>query len=182
MIERAIARRYAQALIKLAPDAAGLDVFLEQIEEFHGLCVQQARLLDFLKDRYADLGARLRVIDELAAKGKWDPLVRNFLKLLIKKGRITLIDEVVLAYRHFVYERTNRQEAHVISARALNNQMYAGIQQALADISGREIILRREVRPEVMGGIAIRMGEEIFDGTIKSHLDRLSENLRRTVL
>lgn len=177
MIEASIARRYARALIELAREEKSLEACDAQLQEFQALAGENPLLLDTLTNRFFDLSSRIRIVDRLEKKLNLSPSVGNFIKLLIKKGRIGCFKEIVSAYRREVYLLQNKGVATVVSAKGLSPAVYDEIGRILSRKTGKEVVVEREVKPEVLGGVCVRMGGEVYDGTVKAALDSLTEKM-----
>lgn len=179
MIESSIARRYAKALLDIASESGQTSLFLSELDSFHNLCLKHPSLMDVLSNRFMDLTARMNIVDELAGRLKLNPMIRNFLKLLIKKGRAGFLDFIVKAYQKLVYELEGKLEAVITSAKPLNDLHYKEIQKILSKITGKKIIAQKDIKPEVLGGLAIRIGGEVYDGTIRASLNKIGEEMRK---
>ena len=177
MIEASIARRYARALIELAREEGKIEAYALLLQNFQALCRENALLLDTLTNRFFDLAARLRIVDRLAQKLDLALSVKNFIKLLIKKGRIGLFGDIVLEYQREVYLFQNKVVATIVSARDLPDSITREIQSILAKKTGKDVVVEKEVKPNVLGGVCVRMGGEVYDGTVKAALDCLTEKM-----
>ena len=175
MIEASIARRYARALIELAREEGKIEAYALLLQNFQALCRENALLLDTLTNRFFDLAARLRIVDRLAQKLDLALSVKNFIKLLIKKGRIGLFGDIVLEYQREVYLFQNKVVATIVSARDLPDSITREIQSILAKKTGKDVVVEKEVKPNVLGGVCVRMGGEVYDGTVKAAPDCLTQ-------
>lgn len=179
MIESSIARRYAKALFEIGREKGKAELFLDQISSLHQLCQEHPFLQDTLANRFMDLKARLNIIDDLGAKMGLDEMVVNFLKILIQKGRIRLMPFVFKNYRTLMYSYQNKIEAVISTAKPLEEKIYKELSQALQEITGKTVVTTKELRPEVLGGISVRIGGEVFDGTVKAQLEKMSLAMRQ---
>lgn len=179
MIETSIARRYAKALLDIAAESDQTNLFLSELDFFHNLCLKHPSLMDVLSNRFMDLTARMNIVDELSGKLKLNPMIKNFLKLLIKKGRAELLGLIVKTYQKLVYELEGKLEAVITSAKPLDDLHYEEIQKILSKITGKKIITQKEIKPEVLGGMSVRIGGEVYDGTIRASLDKISDEMRK---
>lgn len=182
MIESSIARRYARALFELGRETGRVVEFFTDVEALNGIFKSHADLLEVTANRYLDLQSRLLTIDQIAGKMGLADEVRNFTKLLIRKGRVRLMDSIVAAYKRFLFVLENKEEATIVTARPLADDVSEKIRSVLEQITQKKIVTRTEVRPEVLGGMAVRIGGEIFDGTVKGDLDRISEQMKDAIV
>lgn len=182
MIESTIALRYAKALQKIGLEQSQMDVYLEELEAVLAASKADDHLEFVLTNRQADYQARLRVVDEICKSHDMSKNTNHFLKLLIKKGRMELFPHVVKAYRRLVFNSANKVEALYITAKPLSDDEKKSIDQLMEAHSGKKVVSENEVDPEVLGGVAVKIGGEIFDGTIKYWLDQLGNQLKHASL
>lgn len=179
MIESSIARRYAKALVEIGKETGEMSRYLEDLEGFRGVCQQHQELFDALTNRFIDLGARLTLVDVLCQKLGFQLMTGHFLKVLIHKSRMELLDFIVNAYRRYVYDHENKLEAVITTARPLADADYLEIAEILHHLTGKKIVAEKQVKPEVLGGVSVRMGGEVFDGTVKTRLAALTAAMAR---
>ncbi|MBI2341015.1 MAG: ATP synthase F1 subunit delta [Deltaproteobacteria bacterium] len=177
MIESSIARRYSRALVELAREEDKLEAYGGQLKDFYALCAEVPPLLDTLTNRFFDITARLKIVDRLAEKLNLALPVKNFVKLLIKKGRIGLLAEISAEYQRALHELQNRAVATVVSAKELSDSVVSEIRTILAKKTGLEVVMEKEVKPSVLGGVCVRIGGVVYDGTVRAELNRLTEKM-----
>lgn len=180
MHESSIARRYAKALIDIAVESGRLDAFMTDLESFHEAEKALPHLMGVLADRFLNLSSRLTVVDQVSSQMGLDPVVGNFLKLLVKKGRISLYRFVLSAYRRYVFELQNKTEAELASAIPVAPFLAEETRKILAKAVGKEIILKTCVQPSLLGGLKLRVGNDVYDGTVRAELERISEKMIRS--
>ncbi len=177
MNEAALSRRYAKALFEIAKGKE--DVFETQLNEFHALWLNHEGLRGVLLNRFIDLNARLKVIDDLAAKIQMNLDVIHFLKLLIRKGRMGYFGMILESFHEFALQAANKVEASITSAKPLPEATYTELQNLMAQKTGKMVVVKKEINPDVLGGVCIRVGNEIYDGTVKAELDRLCDSMAK---
>ncbi|MCI0529613.1 MAG: ATP synthase F1 subunit delta, partial [Nitrospira sp.] len=101
----------------------------------------------------------------------------NFLSLLLRKGRFQSLPDINTQYRVFWDENLNRATAEVQSATELSEETKTRLQEKLNQVTGKEIILKTSINPELLGGIVTKIGSLVFDGSIRAQLNRLREQL-----
>lgn len=180
MIETIIAERYARALISLAKENGKpvIDRFANELSQFVSLCQSHAGLLPTLSDRYHDLFARERIVADLADKAQFDPIVKNFLKLLIRKGRMALIATISQEYQTLAHREMGRLVIKVVSAEPLNDQLYQEISDVFAKTNARQVVLEKQVLPDVMGGVRVHVGDRVYDGTLRHQMEKIKQSLQ----
>lgn len=180
MIESSISRRYARALLGIAKDENKLDDYLMWLESFASACQSNSQLAATLSNRFVDLSARLRVVTLLAEKIGSSVHFKNFLKILVEKDRISLIERIASTFKTYVFEELGQVEADVISARELDSRIYEEIASLFQNKIGKKVVTRAVIKKDVIGGVAVKIDGKIFDGTIKGELDRLGGLMRKS--
>jgi F-type H+-transporting ATPase subunit delta len=171
-----IARNYAEALFELADREGELVPYGEGVELV-------ARLLDENRDFRAFLETpRVRVAEKKAVlrrtfAGTIPPRLLSFLLLTIDKRRQRLLREIARAYHELVDERLNRVRVEVTIARAQQDEVLARLGDALSRLLGKTAVPHIRIKPEILGGVIVRAGDKIYDGSLRRRLDRMRRQL-----
>lgn len=102
---------------------------------------------------------------------------RDFIKLLAESRRLDIAPNIALAFEHLVAEHQNILPAQIISANSLDASYQQKLTQALAKRFGRSVHLTYSVDRNLMGGLVVRLGDLVIDGSVRDKLIRLKENL-----
>jgi F-type H+-transporting ATPase subunit delta len=97
----------------------------------------------------------------------------NALKVMAKHNRLNCVREVLQAFQHLVNESRGRVEVQLRTAAPVSNQLLEQIRQRLVGMLGREVVIKSTVQPEILGGIVVRVGDKLFDGSVVSKLEQL---------
>jgi len=106
-----------------------------------------------------------------------DPLRRNFVYLLIDRGRIDLIDAIRRAFRELVLEHQGIAEATVTTAVPISDAEAARIGEQLGRMVGKKVVVQRQVDPSIIGGLVARVGDTLINGSVAARLAALREQL-----
>ena len=179
MIEHSISKRYARALISVATDESlnTVDEYGRQLATFSEACQLNANLLQVLSNRHFDFQARERVISSLASKLSLSLSVTNFLKLLVRKGRIQFFTNIFEEYQNFAHELMNREVMTVVSAVDLAQDQYDTLAGLFGKVTGKSMVLKRQKQPGVLGGVRVHIRDKIYDYTIKNQLEQMKQRL-----
>ncbi len=154
----AVASRYARALV---------DVVLAPGSRFDPVRVLQ----DFTRSRKRAVMARLAQSLEISG------VSRNFLLVLIDHRRLAELSGVIAAFEKMVDERLGKLKVEVSSARNLNQQQQSSLVRQLEAMTGKQISLKLEVDDDLLGGVVVRLGSTVYDGSVKAQLETLERQM-----
>jgi len=177
MIEAAISRRYAKALIELAQESKQLDAVSQQVLALENMCEAQPQLVFVLGNRFIDQNERIKAMEAVAGKLGLTHDVKGLLRLLIKRGRVALLSMICREFRQMAMGINNQVEARIISAVKLDDAVTEEIRKLLSQ-KGPEVLVKNEVDARVLGGIRVVMGNDVYDATVQAELDKMAEAMR----
>jgi F-type H+-transporting ATPase subunit delta len=176
MAQGAVARRYAEAVFDLAKKSKTIDRWRSDLRTAAGI-LSDPKLIRVLEDPKVPRAAKRQILDD-AFTVKLDPLVQNLLYLLAERARLGLVPRIT---DEFV-EMANREEgvviANVTTAVALSEAQQKKVQDRLRQLTGaQKIDLRLNTDPRIIGGMIARVGDELYDGSVRTKLNELQERL-----
>lgn len=176
MLNTAVARRYAQALFSLAQEKAMMD----QVESDLGIIMQ--RLADNANIRrvveHQDIAPERKVaLVQQVFGGTVSPLTLNFVCVVVSKRREDHLREMYKQYVELANDQRGVLEAEVRSAVAMSPEQIDALASRLGNRLGKTLRLQAKVEPELMGGIVVRVGDTLLDGSVRTRLKRLRERL-----
>lgn len=177
MIDVVIAKRYARALIQVAQTENAVDAYGEELTQFLAAVNLDENLLMTLSQKAFDLTARLRILGALFAKINPRLNVQNFLKLLLRRGRIALFPIICEEYRSFANKIMGRQEMTVTSAKELAEKDYQQLEKYFGEKLSRKMILKRKIDRELLGGVSVLVGDHVYDYTLKNQLEQMKQKM-----
>jgi F-type H+-transporting ATPase subunit delta len=130
----------------------------------------------FLSSPRMRLDEKLRVLD-MAFAGRMTPLLLDFLKVVARRGRLDCLREVRAASRKQLNILRGRLEVTVQTATPLSTAQHSQIEQRLVVVLGQAIDLKCSVRPELLGGLLVRIGDTVFDGSLDNRLETMRVQL-----
>ena len=172
-----VSRRYAKALSEVAAERGVLESVGRDLDTIAGLFKQNREATSFFANPGIPLADKRRVLQSLAERAGIQPLSANFLGLILEKKRLPHLPEIVLAYEELTDERLNRARATVTSATPLPAPTLEGLRARLGMAIGKEIYLEARVDSEIMGGVVAQVGSTIYDGSLRTQLRRMREQL-----
>ena len=174
-----VARVYAQALLDIARDRKQIDAIGTELVEFAALVSGDGEIRNFLVTPVLDPATQSQTLAR-ALEGQVQPVLVDFLCLLIDKGRIGLLGEVAGAYQELADEVARRQRVQAHSAQPLDGQMQERLRDLLRRQLQRECVLETAVQPDLLGGLTLTIGDTFYDGSLRTRLQRLRHAMMRS--
>lgn len=174
-----ISKRYAKALLSIGKEDGQYEEYGRQLADFVDLCRASGELLPVLSNLQFDLEDRRKVLTALLDKMGVEGVVRNFLNLLLDKGRIALAPDILVVCQGLTDELAGLKRAEIISAGPLEEAEVARIKEALGQVVKGRVELDLKVDQSLIGGVIARIGDLVFDGSVRTQLLGLKESLKR---
>lgn len=176
----AVAKQYAQALAELvfAPNsAASAERVGAELRALEELTRSSAELRTILLSPAVPPARKRAVIARLTDPLGLSRLVRNFLFVVIDRRRIGLLGRIREAFERLVDEREGILRAKVQAAAELRAEQRAQLEEALARLTGRQVRSEYAVDEELLGGLVLRLGSTVYDGSLRGRLEALRRRL-----
>jgi F-type H+-transporting ATPase subunit delta len=173
-----VARTYAQALFDAAKDKGRLDAVREELQDFAAALRDVPELDALLRNPQLDSGTKADALDELL--GGSDELVRNFLRIITAKGRGPQIAEIIREFEALYAAEQEVLHVELTTAHELSDQEARDIVAQIEKASGRTVEASRSVDPNLIGGIVLKAGSRLADGSVRGRLNRLRHDLIRS--
>lgn len=172
-----LATIYAEALLNAAQANDQVAVVLEEIDSLiDDIFKNDARLEALLAGAAVGRYARKDAIDKAFA-GKASKTFHQFLLVLNEHDRLDLIRSIRWAAHELNDERARRLRVHLYSAVSLNDDFQSRIRVAVQDFFKLEPVLIMHVDPALLGGLKVRIGDTVYDGTVRTRLNNLRNQL-----
>jgi len=181
MSQRTVARRYATALYEEADASGVLDAVDDDVRMLRESLSSTDELARFFKSPVIPAEKKDAVVQSLLGDRVHELLVR-FLRLLIQKDREKMTEPILDAYQSLRDEQRGIVDAHVTTARPLTDDNREAVVEALEARTGKTIRLHVDEDPDLVGGIVIRIGDRVFDGSVRNKLSALHDRLRQSSL
>jgi F-type H+-transporting ATPase subunit delta len=179
MRNHAVARRYARALFDLAQEKGILEQVDREFEMVVGLIEANPQLRKIMDDVLITAEVK-RVLVAKLFLGKVSELVLNFLNLVVRKRREAYFAEMYRAFLDLANEARGIVEVEVRSAVALPDEIIKTLEGKLVARLGKRVKFQTQVVPELIGGLVVRVGDELMDGSVKTRLQRMRSRLIRS--
>ncbi len=179
MITNAIARRYAKALVQLGAEEKSVDRFQTEMVSLEAVLAASAELRSVIANPAYSIEAKRGIVKELTAKLSLSTTVTNFMLLLLDKNRLDQLPQIVMSYGIFADELSGVVRPTLTTALPLDATQVDGIKKALAQVTGRQVVLNVEQDPSLIGGVVTKIGDKVFDGSVRTQLTMIQDTLQK---
>jgi F-type H+-transporting ATPase subunit delta len=166
---------YARALFEAARESGRLERVAADLAALAGAVEDVPELRAFLANPEVEPAGKAGVLNEIA--GGADELVRNFVRLVDEEGRARELQEMNRELEALVAREENRLAVELTTAYELSDDEATSIVGAIEKASGRKVEASRSVDPELIGGIVLKVGSYLADGSVRGRLERLRRQL-----
>jgi F-type H+-transporting ATPase subunit delta len=172
------AARYARAFADVVQaEKLSQDEVNRQLNDVSATLGESRELREILFNPAMPVATRIRVIDALAPKLGISREVRNLLAVLLRHERLSAFDEIVREYHAEMDRRQGQAKAEVVSARRLDEGERAALQQQASKLAGTQVRATFREDRDLLGGVLVRIGSTVYDGSVRGRLERLKEEL-----
>jgi len=175
--DETVARNYAETLFELARRNESIQEYGDALGMVAGLLEDDSRFRTFVETPRIDDENKKDVIRKVF-RDKAPKQVINFVLITIDKRRQTLLREISEEYSLLLDNHLGREHVEVTVARPLDDTTANVVSEQLSKMLGRQAIPHIRVKPEILGGLVVRTGDMIYDGSVRRRL----EGLRRRLL
>ena len=179
MLENQIGKRYAEALSGSISDDGALEKALENLKSFNEALSLEPELARFFEHPSISSDKKKNVVQEICSKLGVEESVSNMMTLLNERGKILFLGKIVEYFENVVDRRLNRTRVQVTSAHPLTSANTDRLKAALNKILGKTILIDTEVDESLIGGIMLRIGDQVADDTIRNRLEILKRTIEK---
>lgn len=173
-----IAKRYAKALFAVGKEEDALDEYATTLQDFAELFTSTPEVRDGLTNRMYPADVREKVMEEIVKSAGITDIMANFLNLLAQKNRAEILPEIAATFQAMVDDERNVCQGTIVTAKELQPALQEKAKETLEKITGKQVVLKTEVDPTIIGGIIAKVGDLVLDGSIKTQLEGLKESIK----
>lgn len=179
MSDSRLSKRYARALFNLGQEDGSFGQYGQELETFTNFCKENPEFGHAISNPIFAVEDRKQILQKVLSQSDFSDLVKNFLNLLLDKDRIGVIDTITENYTRLTDEASNITHAEIITAKPLKDETLEKVVNSLEGLTSKRI--KSDVRedPELIGGIVVKIGDLILDGSVKAQLEGLKESFKR---
>jgi F-type H+-transporting ATPase subunit delta len=179
MASGSLARRYAKAVFELGVAQGGLDKLGADIRTLANAMKVSTELASTLASPAIRRGDRKKVIDGLLQAIGVVSTTRNFVYLLLEGERLSSLPAISRELDAMIEAKAGRVAAEITSAKPLDPAQMSQITAALEKLSGKKITVTKKEDPELLGGVVAKVGDTVYDGSLRTQLRTLRDELSK---
>lgn len=169
--------QYANALADVALAQGAAEPAAKQLNDFGAAYAQSAELRTFLASPAVTVEEKHEVIEKITARLGASKIIRNFLFVITDHRRTQLIPEVLVMFQQVIRQRQGVAEALISSAVELSAKQKKELAATLTTLTGKKIETKYSLDPALLGGAVVRIGDTIYDGSLRSRLNEMRSRL-----
>jgi F-type H+-transporting ATPase subunit delta len=179
VIGGSLARRYARALLAIGEEEGQTRRILEETETFDRLVTDTPSLREMLEAAQINRRDKKAALEGILAPVGVLPSTRNFLSLLVDKGRVNILSPIVSELRRMIEQLEGIERVEVVVPMPLSAAQRDRLRSVLEDRTGRKVVLEEKVEPGVLGGMVVKVGSTVYDGSAHTQIRQIRQNLEK---
>jgi F-type H+-transporting ATPase subunit delta len=171
------AKRYATALLDASLKQKNFSSVIWELEIFQ----DQIKQVPLAKDVFLNPGIpndkKDKILEDIGAKLKFQPLTLNFLKVLVRRGRTVLLPEILLSAQQQFMDRQGMVVVEVTTAKKLDEAQSKKLVAQLESFTGKKVQVENKVDPKLIGGAITQIGTTVYDGSVQASLVQIKNKI-----
>jgi F-type H+-transporting ATPase subunit delta len=182
MTTKTAATRYARALFDVASqEKADLDRIERELAGFVEMLEQHPTMKKVLLNPAVPAPRKRAAVADLTTHVGTNGILAKLLALLAGRDRLILLPDLLASYRDRLLDYRNVVRAEVTSATPLADRQTQAIQQSLAHVTGRTVMLQTKIDPAIIGGLIARVGDTVYDASVTRQLEKIKVRLAESM-
>lgn len=162
--------KYARALAEVCGDSDRQDQVLDQLENLRELFNSHDQLWKTLSNPSIPFSVKRTIIEKLCKRLSLDQLVINFLSVVLENARINQFQEIIESYQTVLERKRGILTVYAYTARRISSSLKKRIEKTICVVTGKQVKLKYQVDESLVGGIMLRIGSTVIDGSIQTQL------------
>lgn len=168
---------YATSLLQLAESRDQMQPIADEVGALQQVLEENPTFARFLADPGVDRDERSGVVERTFSSAS--PLMQNFLKLLDRKNRLGKLPQVLSAFETLMDEKLGKVEVNITVAEKLDDAQLEQVRQRVSRKLNKDAVVHQFVDPDILGGMVIRVQDQVIDASVRSKLDAMQRRLRQ---
>ena len=169
----AMALRYAGALLELAEEKHAIDAVSADLVALGQMIASSSDLQKLISSPLIDRADQARAMDAVAKAAGFGELTLKFLGLVAANRRLFALPAVIKAFQKMLADKRGEVAAEVTAAHALSDAQKAAVSDAIKRVVGGKVSIDMKVDPSLLGGLIVRVGSRMIDGSVRKKLQIL---------
>lgn len=174
----AVAKRYARALYEVANEKQAIDTTEVELNQITDIIKQSDELNMLLTHPKVTAAEKKGILNELFA-GKVSETTLSFLNLLLERGREDELNDIAKQFTELSNEARGFADATVITAKPLTEAELEKVAEQFGQKVNKKLRVATKIDPSIIGGIIVRIGDRLYDGSIKGKLARFTQQIKQ---
>lgn len=177
MIAAHVSRRYARALLELGTENGNLDALVDEVGRVATVWSESPELRAVVETPTVGIDVKKDILRDVIAKLALSSVTSSTVLLLTERRRLRLIGEIAQFLREMNDSRKGLVRAEVTTAVPLSEAFYSRLKEQLERLTGKHVALDKKLDPAILGGVVARIGDQVFDSSIRTRLQSLKNAL-----
>lgn len=171
-----LALTYARSLLELANESGQIEPVANDVEALEQVLAQNPGFIEFLKNPGIGHEERSAVISRIFG-GRINVLLDRFLHLMSERGRLGSLPEFLDAFEYLLDQQLGKIEVDVTVAQRLSEQELEDVRRRVSQALGKEAVVHQYVDEDIIGGIVLRVGDQVVDASVRRQLEAMKQRL-----
>jgi F-type H+-transporting ATPase subunit delta len=168
-----LAQRYATALLELAEDKRAIDAVAGDLVALGHMIADSSDLQKLIYSPLMQRADQARAIGAVAQAASFGELTRRFLGLVAFNRRLFALPAIIKSFKKMLADKRGEVAAEVTAAHALTDAQKTAVSEAIKRVVGGKVSIDMKVDPSLLGGLIVRVGSRMIDGSVKTKLQKL---------
>ena len=173
-----IARRYAEALADAAIARNQVEEVDREARAFAEMMRSNRELHDLFASPIVSQGDKGKVLDALIARSRPGQMTANLLRAMLNNYRLQHMGEMYEQFRRIINERAGVVVAEVTTAQPIGSAEQASLSRRLQEMTGKQVQFQFKTDPSLIGGVVTRIGSVVYDGSVRTQLQEIKQQLK----
>ncbi|HAE42668.1 MAG TPA: hypothetical protein DCG34_07085 [Clostridiales bacterium] len=176
-----VAKVYSQALFEVGLEKKSLDLYLKELKAVTTACTEYPDFYEILKSPKIKTDEKKRVVHEVFGDNHSEE-INNFIKIILDKRRIKDLFSIAKEFEALIYEHKGIVKAIAYTTKPLATEEHEALKEKLQFMTKKEIELINQIDENLLGGVMIKLGDRVIDGTLRGKLNRLQNSLKEIIV
>lgn len=172
--ENEVARRYAKTIFDLVQNEKDIEGFFDKFQSFVNLFNNNIEVKQFFCSPLISIIAKKNTVSKFAQKLKANNLLIKFLEMVINNNRINIISKIFESFKDVYYLHIGKQVVEVTAPKDMNKKDVDNLKKLLEKNLKCKIELQTSVNPKILGGLQIKIGSKLYDGSLAAKLNKFA--------